>query len=237
MLLAACGAGSQATSEPTGPGATAGPATPSPAAATATTAPATAAPTILPRPSGTLPWPTAFAVEMAAGTWFTSPPFLVPLAITVSEAGWYAGHINPVFIDLQRFDGVEVGTFPTRMLAFGWPENVRGDGGPVPVEGLTPAAALDLLAGRGSLTAGERAPVELFGLAGERIDLHSDFGNTSIFGTADGDFGLGPELDLRLAALTLGEGLLMVGVLAPAADLEDAWDQALPMLESVEVFD
>ncbi len=174
---------------------------------------------------------------MTAGTYFSSPPFLVPLSITVSEAGWYAGHINPVFIDLQRFDGVAVGTFPTRMLAFGWPENVRGDGGAVPVAGLTPAAALDLISERGSIETAERAAVELFGLAGERIDLHSELGNNPIFGTANGDFGVGPELDARLVALPLDEGLLMVAVLAPAADLEDAWDQALPMLESVKVID
>ena len=71
----------------------------------------------------------------------------------------------------------------------------------MPVAGLTPEAAVDLMIERGSVKAGERAAVELFGLAGERIDLHSDLGNNPIFGTADGDFGLGPELDARLVAL------------------------------------
>ena len=83
---------------------------------------------------------------MTAGTYFTSPPFVIPLTVEISEAGWYAGHLNPVFIDLQRYDGVEVGGIPSRMLAFGWPENVRGNDGPVPVAGLTPETALDLLA-------------------------------------------------------------------------------------------
>ena len=153
------------------------------------------------------------------------------------QPGWYAGHINAVFIDLQRFDGVAVGSFPTRMLAFGRPENVRGEDGAVPVIGLTPAAAIDLMAARGSVKPGERAAVELFGLQGERIDLHSDLGNNPIFGTADGDFGLGPELDVRLAALPFDDGLLIVGVLAAADDLDAAWEQALAILETVELHD
>jgi hypothetical protein len=205
-----------------------------PAASAAPTA-APATPSAIPRPSGTAAWPTEFAVEMSPATYFSSPPFIVPFTIEVSEAGWYAGHINPVFIDIQRFDGVEVGSFPTRMLAFGSPQNVRGADGVVPVSGLTPAAALDLLTQRSSVEPGDRAPIELFGLTGERIDLHSDLGNNPLFGTANGDFGLGPELDVRLVALPLDDGLLMVAVLAVAADLEEAWDQALPMLETVEL--
>ena len=36
-------------------------------------------------------------------------------------------------------------------------------------------------------------------------------------------------------ALPLDDGLLIVAILAPADDLADAWDQALPMLETVEL--
>src|SRR5688500_12331081 len=167
VLVAACGTATPPSPSVGVPSATDGAAT-VPAASTEATAPqSTPAATVVPRPSGTLAWPTEFAVEMTAGTYFTSPPFVVPMTITISEPGWYAGHINPVFIDLQRFDGVEAGTFPTRMLAFGWPENVRGTAGAVPVAGLTPAAALDLMTGRGSVEPGERAAVELFGVEGE----------------------------------------------------------------------
>jgi hypothetical protein len=234
VLLAACGA-STTTQAPSAPSATTVPTAAT--SSTPTIAPATAAPTTPPRPAGALPWPSEFAVEMTAGTYFSSPPFVIPLTIEISEAGWHAGHLNPVFIDLQRYDGVEVGGLPTRMLAFGWPENVRGNDGPVPVLGLTPTAALDLQTDRGSVEPGKRAEVELFGLSGAWIDLHSDLNNNPIFGTADGDFGLGPELDVRLVALPLDEGLLMIGVLAPTDDLEEAWEQALPMLETVEIIE
>jgi hypothetical protein len=189
----------------------------------------------MPRPPGTLPWPTEFAVEMAEGTYFTSPPFVIPMTVTIGEAGWHAGHLNPVFIDLQRYDGVAVGGLPTRMLGFGWPENVRGADGPVPVAGLTPEIAIDRIIERSSIAAGERADVELLGLQGQRVDLHSDLSNNPVFGTADGDFGIQPELDARLAVLPFQDGLLMVAVLAPADDLQDAWEQALPILESVDL--
>jgi len=172
---------------------------------------------------------------MLPGTYFSSPPFVIPLTLELTERGWHAGHLNPVFVDLQRYDGVAVGGLPTRMLALGWPDNVRGADGPVPVAGLTPGDALDLLASRGSIRARERRGIELSGLAGERIDLHSDLGNNPIFGTADGDFGLGPELDLRLIAVPYRDGLLMLSVLAPAADLDAAWQQALPILQSIEL--
>ena len=172
---------------------------------------------------------------MAAGTYFTSPPFVIPMTVTIVEAGWYAGHLNPVFIDLQRYDGVAIGGLPTRVLGFGWPENVRAADGPVPVGGLTPKMAIDRIVERSSIEAGERADVELFGLEGQRIDLHSDLTNNPVFGTADGDFGIQPELDARLAVLPFNDGLLMAVVLAPADDLEDAWDQSLPILESVNL--
>lgn len=234
LAAAACGTATTTASAPATP--TVGP---SSAAIPSSTSPAASPPTptasVVPRPSGTLPWPTEFSVEMANGTYFTSPPFVIPMTLTIAEAGWHAGHLNPVFIDLQRYDGVEVGGLPTRMLGFGWPENVRGADGPVPVAGLTPAAAIDRIIERSSIEAGERADVELFGLEGERIDLHSDLTNNPIFGTADGDFGIQPELDVRLTVLPLEDGLLMVAVLAPADDLEEAWRQALPILESVDL--
>jgi hypothetical protein len=164
------------------------------------------------------------------GRYVTSPPFVIPMTLEIAEGGWYAGHRNPVFIDLQRYDGVELGGLPSRMIGFGWPEHVRGGDGEVGVAGLTPGAAIDQMTARASITSGNRGPVELLGLAGERIDLHSDLVNNPIFGTADGDFGIQPELDARLAVLPLDDGLLMVAVLAAADDLDAAWQQAQAIL-------
>ena len=78
-----------------------------------------------------------FAVEMAPGTYLAAPPFVLAMTVTFSAPGWYAGHLDATFIDVQRFDGVEVGGFPTRMLGFGWPSTIRGADGAVPVAGLS----------------------------------------------------------------------------------------------------
>ena len=234
FVVAACGTSTPATASP-GIGQPTAPATEVPVASLApvgTAAPAAAS--VIPRPSGTLAWPTEFLVEMR-GRYFTAPPFVIPMTVEIAEDGWYAGHLNPVFVDLQRYDGVEPGGLPSRMIGFGWPENIRGGEGAVPVAGLTPGAAIDQMTDRASIKSGNRAPVELLGLVGERVDLHSDLGNNPVFGTADGDFGIQPELDARLAVLPLDEGLLMVAVLAPADDLDAAWEQARVILEAARL--
>ena len=188
-----------------------------------------------PHPSGTLPWPANFAAPLDQARYSLSPPFETPISLAIPEAGWYAGHVHPDFIDLQRFDGVDVGSFPTRMLGFGLPGSIRGVDGAVAAAGLTPAAAIDLLRGPSSIKATNAAAVNLIGLAGERVDLHSDLGSNPIFETSDGAFGLGPELDLRLSVLPLDGGLLVVAVLAPASELEAAWTDGLPILASTKL--
>ncbi|HET9852282.1 MAG TPA: hypothetical protein VFP56_07230 [Candidatus Limnocylindrales bacterium] len=234
VFLAACGTSAPATSSPGPPRPTSAATTVPVASTTSGGTPAPVTPTAIPRPSGTLAWPSEFLVEMR-GRYFASPPFVIPMSIEIAEEGWYAGHLNPVFIDLQRYDGVELGGLPSRMIGFGRPENVRGGDGEVDVAGLTPGAAIDHITDRASITSGNRAPVALLGLAGERVDLHSDLTNNPVFGTADGDFGIQPELDARLAVLPLDGGLLMVAVLAPGNDLDAAWDQAQAILQTARL--
>jgi hypothetical protein len=182
-----------------------------------------------------VPWPTTFATALEPARYFTAPPFELPISLVIAEPGWYAGHLHPDFLDLQRFDGVAVGSFPNRIVGFAWPASIRGVDGPVGAAGLTPAAAVDLASERSSVKTANRAGVQLLGLTGERIDLHSDLGSNPIFETSDGAFGLGPELDVRLAALPLDGRLLLVLVLAPPGQLDAAWDQAVPILASAKV--
>ena len=222
-------------------GGDASPAPPTGAPSLPPTPSSTAAPSAEPTPAasvflppGAVSWPSEFAVEMR-GTYFSSPPFVIPFTIDIDQPGWYAGHINPVFVDLQRYDGVDVGSFPTRMLGFGWPETVRGADGPVAVDLLTPDSAIDLLVPRASLGVANRQPAVALGLDGERVDLHSVVQNNPVFGSADGDFGIQPELDARLVVLQYGDGLLMVVVLAPPGELEAAWTEVADMLASIEL--
>ncbi len=181
-------------------------------------------------------WPAAFDVALS-GTYWSEPPFRIPFAITVGVPGWFSGHLHADFVDLQRFDGITPHTFPNRMLGFGDPDHIRGGDGDVAVAGLTPDAALDLLAGRASLKTSNRAAQSLFGLDGARMDLHSATNSNPLFGAEGGDFGLGPQLDIRLVLLPLHGRLLVVAVLAAPGDIDGAWAQALPMLGTVELAD
>lgn len=171
------------------------------------------------------------------GTYWSSPPFRIPFAITVDTPGRFAGHLHAEFVDLQRFDGMTQHQFPNRMLGFADPDRFRGVDGPVDVAGLTPDEALDLLAGRASLKTSSREVQELIGLTGARLDVHSATSNNPLFGGEAGDFGLGPELDIRLVVLPLDGRLFVVAVLAAPGDLDGAWDQALPILASVVLGD
>lgn len=208
------------------------------AAPSATPAPATpsAAPTgnSLPTPPpGTTAWPKAFDIEVR-GTYWSSPPFRIPFQITIDAPGWYSAHLHDDFFDFMRFDD-RPHQFPNRMIGFADPEHFRGGDGDVAIGTLTPESALGLLADRASLATSNEAVQGLFGLVGRRIDLHSATNNNPLFGAEGGDFGLGPELDVRLVALPRADRLLVVVVLAAPGDLDAAWEQALSILETVRL--
>lgn len=227
LLVAAC-APPAATVAPTATASV----TTSPPPATAT--PATNAPPSA--PAGALAMPTQFAVELEPGTYFSSPPFELGFIFDVDEPGWFAGHLNDEFFDLQRYEGeAMVGVTPIRMVGFGHPALIRGRTGNVPVSELTPRGAVDLLAARDDLESANVEDVELAGQMGSRLDLHSDQANNPLFGGEDGVFGLGPELDARLIVLPIDEGFLLMIVLAPPGELGDAWEEAQAIFESVEL--
>ena len=197
----------------------------------------TASPTASPLPSppaGAAAWPTAFDIELD-GTYWSNPPFRIPFEVTIEEAGWFSGHLHETFLDLQRFDGITPHQFPNRMLGFGDPDHIRGDEGNVDVATLTPDAALELLADRASLDTSNHVAQALFGIDGARMDLHSATNSNPLFGDPTGDFGLGPQLDIRLVLLPFDGKLFVVAVLAAPGDLDGAWEQALPILESVRL--
>ena len=76
-------------------------------------------------------------------------------------------------------------------------------------------------------------PFEIDGREGRRIDVHTIAPDTKLFGGEDGAFGQGPDQDIRLGVVEHGGGLLLVLVLAAASDLDAAWNQVQPILESL----
>ena len=199
-------------------------------------APATPAPTSTPgAPSASpLAFPTTTGEVLVPGRYDSQPPFNIPFTFEAPAGGWESMHLHGEFFDLGRFATEERQTAPARWIAFGDPEHVRGSED-VPDTDLTPAEAAALLAERDDLTAGEPVPFSLDGREGVRLDLHAAEPNTPIFGGAEGDFGLEPSVDVRLGFVPVDEGLLVVFVAAPADELDAAWEEAQPVLESVDL--
>ena len=199
-------------------------------------APATPAPTSTPSAPSASPiaFPTTTGDVLVPGRYDSQPPFNIPFTFEAPAGGWESMHLHGEFFDLGRFATEERQTAPARWIAFGDPEHVRGSED-VPDTDLTPAEAAALLAERDDLTAGEPVPFSLDGREGVRLDLHAAEPNTPIFGGAEGDFGLEPSVDVRLGFVPVDEGLLVVFVAAPADELDAAWEEAQPVLESVDL--
>ena len=194
-------------------------------------APATT-PAATPTPSAPAAFPTTTGEVLVPGRYDSQPPFNIPFTFAVPAGGWESMHLHGEFFDIGRFEGEERQTAPARWIAFGDPDHVRGSED-VPDADLTPDEAARLLVSRADLTAGEPVPFILDGREGVRLDLHASEPNTPIFGGAEGDFGLEPSVDVRLGFVPVDEGLLVVFVAAPADELDAAWEEAQPVLESV----
>ena len=202
---------------------------------------AACAPVATPAPTTQSPSPAPSALafprtngEVVAGRYASDPPFDVPFTFDVPADGWESMHLHGEFIDIGRFATEERQTAPIRWIAFGHPAYIRGDED-VPAAGLTPEAAATLLSARDDLTASESVPYTFAGRDGVRLDLHALEANTPIFGGPDGAFNLEPSIDIRLGIVPLDDDLLLVFVGAPPGELDAAWDEALPILESVEL--
>ncbi len=199
--------------------------------------PATAAPSPsppAPLPSGVLPLPSSFAIELAPGRYSSSPPFERSFTFEVDDPGWRAGHLNAEFFDIQRFDGVPMTGLPSRILPFAHPGTIQGATS-IPATDLTPEAAVAALTARDDLVTRNVTELELLGRPSVRVDVHAPVDNTPVFGGADGTFRQSADLDARLVAVPIDDGLLLVLVQASADDLEGAWEQALGILGTVRL--
>ena len=185
-------------------------------------------------PASPLAFPTTTGEVLAAGRYGSSPPFDVPFTFAVQADGWESMHHHGEFFDIGRFATAERQTAPVRWIAFGHPGHIRGNED-VPAESLTPEAAATLLSARDDLTASEAVPFSVAGRDGVRLDLHAPEPNTPIFGGPDGAFNLEPSIDIRLGIVPLDNDLLLVFVGAPPDELDAAWDEAAPILESVDL--
>lgn len=233
-LLAACGGGAGVTSGPTATAPATTPATtPTAAASAATTDPPQA--TSAPAPSGVLLLPTGFAGALQPGTYWSAPPFDIGFAFEVAEAGWVAGHLNSEFVDIQRHPGVPTeGVLPERIVGFAHPLVIHGST-MIDATDLPPAAAVQLWVDRTDIETANVEALELLGHDAVRVDLHAPRPMLALLGGDGGTFRLDSALDVRAVVVAIDGGLFLATVHAPAAELEAAWQQALPILESIDL--
>jgi hypothetical protein len=213
------GASDVATSEPT-------------IAATPTAPPATASPSAVAGPSGS-PLPESAGPALSPGRYRSTPPFDVPFAFDIPNEGWENWHLIPEFIDVVRYEGADRSGVPPRWLAFAHPTRIRGMTDTA-AAGLTPDEAAALFAARTDLEAGAVTSQSVAGRDGVRLDLAADHSNTVLFGGPAGNLALEGGQTARVVILPNGDDLLLVLVIAKPAELEAAWDEAGPILESVE---
>ena len=234
IILASCGGTITGSIAPSAP-ASATPSPSAPASSEVAASPAGASPSEVPASpaDGSRSFPTATGIVLGAGRYRSAPPFDIPFTFEVPGTGWESMHLHGEFLDIGRFFGEERQTAPDRWIAWGHPQHVRGTSDQ-PAAELTPETAAALLVARPELVAGEPEPFSVAGLEGVRVDLHAPEPNTPLFGGPAGDFGLEPAVDARLGIVSVGEELLIVMVLAPATDLETAWTEAQPILDSME---
>ena len=220
IALAACG------------GAPAG--TPSPSARPASARPVASEPAAASPVGGVLPFPTRRAVPLEQARYAVSPPFDLALTFETPDDGWESLHLLGEFVDIARFDGVPRSGPPSRWIAFGHPARIHGDT-EVPAAGLTPAEIADLLRSRDDLETTEPTPFSVAGLDGVHLDLRAPASDTAVFGGPAGNLSLEPSRDARMGIVVAGDEPLLVLVFAAPEELDDAWDEAQPVLESVEL--
>ena len=189
----------------------------------------------MPAPSGVLLLPSTFAVALEPGTYWSSPPFGLGFSFEIPETGWASGHLNAEFTDIQRFEETPApGVMPERIIGFAHPLQIHG-AAVVDAADLSPVEAVDLWVERTDIETDNVAELELLGGEAVRVDVHAPVAMLPLFGGDDGIFRLDDSFDVRIVVIAIDDGLFLATVHAPAADLEAAWEQALPTLESIDV--
>ncbi len=222
------------------PGATSGPslAASVPPSTAAAASPVAGSPrhrlTPAPAPSGVTPLPTEFAAALEPGTYWSAPPFDIGFSFEVDQPGWIAGHLNGEFFDIQRDADGAGPELPQRLLGFAHPLEIHGMS-IVEASQLTPDEAVDLWVDRSDIETANVTDMELLGGAAVRVDLHAPLPMLALFGGDDGTFRVDTDFDVRIIVVGLDDGLFLVTIHAPAAELEAAWSEALPILESIDM--
>lgn len=235
LIGVACGPTVIQSAPPTGNASPTIPASSRPSAHPSLTASPTASAIASPTASASsvgaaLRFPTAAEVPLPAGRYSSQPPFDIAFTFDVPAAEWESGHLHGEFFDILR---LESPGSPSRWIAFARPDVIHGQTD-APAAGLSAQEAIDRMATLDGLESGPITPFEIGGLTGVAADFRAIGLQVPLFGGPNGDFGLDSDLALRLGAVPFEEALLLALVLAPDEELLVAWNEAAPILQSVE---
>ena len=191
----------------------------------------TTAPTTAPT---AMEFPIVSDIELEPGRYSSSPPFDLAFTFEVpADEGWHSAHLHGEFLDIIRFD--DTGSrVPHRWLAWAHPTTIHGASS-APAAGLDAAQMLDRLASNTDLEATSQAPFRFAGLEGVQIDVTPLIASVELFGGPAGDFVLQSDHVARVSAVTVGDEPLLVMLMAPPGELNAAWTETAPILDSVEL--
>ena len=182
-------------------------------------------------PRGATREPTSSAAEIAIGGLaagrYTNSAFTPRIEVQV-PAGWLTYHLSPTFFDVanETPDGPVVVMF-LRPTAFLTPSDA--------VEAATPEEAIAALDEHPGVTAGNPRAVEVDGIEGLEVEVEFAIDDTHIMRVEQGDIGFGPQTSLRLAYLLTDAGVLVIGLNAPAGQLEEAERLSADVLASIQI--
>ena len=207
------------------------PATPTALAPTATPSP-TPAPTPSPTRAALLDFPPGDGVALQPGRYSSQPPFDIAFSFEIPVAGWGSAHQDGEFFDVIQ--PAQVGVSPTRWIAWALPTILHG-AQDVEAAELAPDDAVAALASHPDIESSEPVPYAVDGVGGLMLDLATEVFGVELFGGPAGDLQLDPDYQTRLIILPHDQRLLLVLVLAPRGELEQAWADSKPIVDSIEL--
>jgi hypothetical protein len=160
--------------------------------------------------------------DHVAGT-YTYRQFQPRIEVTLPDDDWTTFHLTRDFFDV----GVETANGPVVVMFFD--PIAFLDAEEAEAAATTPQDAIELMADHEGTSLSEPRPVEIGGRSGLEVDADFEIDNTHVMRVSDGDIGFGPTNDVRLAVLEADDGVLVIGLIAP----EDQMDEAEALTQAV----
>lgn len=198
--------------------------------ATPTSVPTTtvaATTTLAPR----LAFPPETAVSLEAGRYSSQPPFDVAFSFAIPVEGWGTAHHHGEFLDVMQ--PVALGVSPTRWVAFARPQVIHG-AEDVDAAGLAPLEVVAAFASRGDIDIGQAEAYSIDGIEGLLVDMSTDQPDVKPFGGEAGDLQLDPAYEARTIIVTVDGAPLLVMVFGRLGELEEAWADSRPIVDSID---